>query len=353
MSLGPYWVDLLYYAELPEPFCDPATTCVWSGAAYFIAFPAMIGFLFVCVKTSIVVDFVTVKMLNNKLDFQPLKTYCRLWAHLDPHRSGAIPAHRFEMLWRTILETYPRGQTLHVGLKEWRENPMNEGQRLKWPSLMKKLAFPVILWPVTRDRAVLRDDGLMAMTMCMTGVGYMEMRMLMRLVNVNCPAPEHQFWTVTHARLAAHLETIWENFVGELTERYTARYNWYKSKVEEQPTSWDNELHLFDPDAECGKTPCPTPATTKGGPFNGSTVEYVDWELNPSLSTRSSSRIAPSTRVTQSEQATSSSSVVDDGFELLLQQRSARRLRIQETADHIRLKTQRSQVTKDGDDSSD
>ena len=153
MSAGSYWVRVLDLIRLGPPFCD-TNTCPWGGAIYFVAFPVCIGFVFTSILSSIVLDFVTVERLHRRLNTSLLTTYTRLWAYLDRDATGAIPAHKFNMLWRIVQAYSSQREVLHAGLGEWRLNPINAGQVRKWPTFVDSLKFPIVLWPVTRMKQV-------------------------------------------------------------------------------------------------------------------------------------------------------------------------------------------------------
>ena len=179
-------------------------------------------------------------------------------------------------------------------------------------------------------------EGLTALSAAITGVGYMEMRLLLRLINPLTVLPEHQFWTVAHVTLARLLEDKWLRFLTHLTTAYQSRYHLFKGKVQHQPVTWEKSGQdsllrhgqaAIDLDASiglCGVTPNSSPQLPMDDPFG---YDLDDWEL-------------PLQPGPPGDEASSSSAAagIDPDLEALLQTRAARRQKFEAAASTIRPK---------------
>ena len=193
----------------------------------------------------------------------------------------------------------------------------------EWPAFEQSLKFPVLLWPVTRKRQVPYDDGLAALSAAIVEIGYMEARLLLRLINPQTVIPDHRFWTVTHCILARRLESNWTPFLQRLTRLYQQRYDFVIAKSRQQPVAWeDGPLQFSDPEpAGCGKTPCPSARDSR---------DFDDPFLPPA---RSDAPRSPT-------------------LGALLQSRAARRSRFQTLANEIKTRADPGDgASSDGDDS--
>eukprot|EP00668_Euglena_longa_P012620 GGOE01015086.1.p1 GENE.GGOE01015086.1~~GGOE01015086.1.p1 ORF type:complete len:1554 (+),score=465.23 GGOE01015086.1:109-4770(+) len=209
MATGSYWVRILELVKQQPPFCsyeaDAVVPCLGLGAAIFCVVPPIMGLLTLTLTIAVVVDNAAIIELNRAKPTFLLQRFAQAWARIDVDGTRKMSLGSFMFLWRWLQQQQPKPKVLHAGVQQILDPSLGRHR-----TLLARLNFPVILWPVDRDQRVDFTHAIHAIICHLAGVGFVEHHLLCQLLapfEEVLPAP---FFTIYHVRFSEMLAEIWE-----------------------------------------------------------------------------------------------------------------------------------------------
>eukprot|EP00667_Euglena_gracilis_P000293 EG_transcript_293 len=222
MATGSYWVRILELVRQGPPFCSYApedpNPCLGIGAIIFCVVPPLVGLMTLTLTIAVVVDNAAIIELDRAKPTFLLQRFAQAWARVDVRNTRKMELGTFMLLWRWLQEQHPKPQVMHAGLQQILDPSLGRHR-----SLMARLGFPVILWPVDSDHRVGYVHAIHAIICHLAEVGFVEHHLLSQLLTPFEQVVPTPFFSVFHVRFSQLLAAMWEAWLPVRTNEMLRR----------------------------------------------------------------------------------------------------------------------------------